>query len=106
MIFCSYIVNSQETEVLTNEKIIKLHQAVFSNEVLKSKIQTSLSKFDVTMNGLMTLKKAGISDAYLFDNICVSAGFSQTKFIYLKKCYLRNPDVCSFLHNNSLYYLI
>lgn len=62
MIFCSYMVNSQETDVLTNDKVIKLHQAGFSNEVLKSKIQTSLSKFDVTMNGLMTLKKAGISD--------------------------------------------
>ena len=49
-------------EVLTNAKIIELHRAGFSKEILKSKIQSSPSNFDVTIDGLMKLKKSGVPD--------------------------------------------
>ena len=45
-------------EVLTNAKIIDLHKAGFSKEILKSKIQTSTCNFDVSVDGMMKLKKA------------------------------------------------
>lgn len=59
-------VNSQSVnakpDTLTNESIIKLHQLGFSKDVLKSKIQSSLTKFDVSIDGLTSLKGANIPD--------------------------------------------
>ena len=52
----------QAQEVLTNAKIIELHRAGFSKDILKSKIQSSPSNFDVTIDGLMSLKKSGVPD--------------------------------------------
>ena len=53
---------SQQTETLTNEKVIKLYAAGFSKEVLKSKISNSDMMFDVSIDGMLKLKKAGIPD--------------------------------------------
>lgn len=51
-----------QQDTLTNETIIKLHKAGFSKDILISKINNSLSKFDVSLDGMLILKKAGIPD--------------------------------------------
>ena len=53
---------SQQSDTLTNEKVIKLFKAGFSKDVLKPKIQSSPSKFDVTIDGMLELKKEGIPE--------------------------------------------
>jgi hypothetical protein len=53
---------SQHIDTLTNDKVIKLYKAGFSNDVLTSKIQNSFADFDVSIDGMMNLKKAGIPD--------------------------------------------
>ncbi len=60
-LFCT-VINAQHTDTLTNEQIIKLSKAGFSNEVLKSKIQMSPAKFDASLDGMLALKKAGVSE--------------------------------------------
>jgi hypothetical protein len=53
---------SQQTDTLTNEKVIKLYKAGFGKDVLKSKIQTSITNFDVSIDGLINLKKANLPE--------------------------------------------
>lgn len=55
-------VKAQLEDTLTNQKIVKLFKAGFSKEILKSKIQSSPSKFDVTTDGLINLKRSGVPD--------------------------------------------
>lgn len=49
-------------EVLTNESVIAMKRAGFSDAVILAKIRNSQSKFDVTTRGLLTLKESGVSD--------------------------------------------
>jgi hypothetical protein len=53
---------SQQIDTLTNDKIIKLHKAGFGKEILKSKIQNSPANFDVSMDGMLNLKKEGVPE--------------------------------------------
>lgn len=55
-------VNAQNNDTLTNETIIKLHQAGFSTEILRSKINTSPAKFDVSLDGMLKLKEKKIPE--------------------------------------------
>lgn len=58
--FLSLTTKGQDT--LTNETIIKLHHAGFGKDILKSKIINTPSKFDVSLDGMLALKKAGVPD--------------------------------------------
>lgn len=49
-------------EVLTNESLISLKKAGFSDAILISKIRSSQTKFDVSTKGLIGLKNAGMSE--------------------------------------------
>jgi len=53
---------AQTTDTLTNEKVIKLLKTGFSKDVIKSKISASVTNFDVSTDGLIALKKAGVPD--------------------------------------------
>lgn len=53
---------AQQVDTLTNEKVIKLFKAGFGKDVLNSKIQNSTSKFDVSIDGMVSLKKSGIPE--------------------------------------------
>ena len=49
-------------EVLTNESLISLKKAGFSDAIIISKIRSSQTKFDVSTKGLIGLKTAGMSE--------------------------------------------
>jgi hypothetical protein len=53
---------SQTTEVITNQTIIQLQKAGLGKDVLKSKIQSSTCNFDLSTDGLISLKKAEVPD--------------------------------------------
>lgn len=53
---------SQTGEVVTNQTIIQLQKAGLGKDVLKSKIQTSTCNFDLSTDGLITLKNAQVPD--------------------------------------------
>lgn len=63
----------KEVEILTNETVIELHEMGFGGHVLVEKISTTLSDFDVSINGLTGLKEAGLSDDVIASMIA-SAG--------------------------------
>lgn len=52
----------QKADIVTNQTIIQLFKAGLGKDVLNSKIQSSDCNFDVTTDGLISLKKAGIPD--------------------------------------------
>ncbi len=49
-------------EILTNELVIKLVAAGFSENVIIEKIRSSPSRFDVDIDSMIVLKKAGVPD--------------------------------------------
>jgi hypothetical protein len=63
---------AQNTEVITNQTIIELHQAGLSKEIIKSKIQSSTCNFDVSTDALVNLKKANVPDEVV--NAMISKG--------------------------------
>lgn len=52
-----------QEETMTNEEVISLAKAGLNNSIIIDKIRTSKTNFDVSTNSLITLKKAGVSDA-------------------------------------------
>lgn len=68
--------SAQQTDTLTNSKVIELYKAGFGKDILKSKIQTSVTKFDVSIDGLLELKKAGVPDEVI--NLMISANGQKT----------------------------
>ncbi len=62
LVFLTIITFGQTTEVLTNQTIIDLQKVGLGKEVLKSKIQSAICNFDLTTDGLINLKKAGVPD--------------------------------------------
>ncbi len=65
LLFYASIVNGQQqisADTITNQMIIQLHKAGLSGAILKSKIESSPTSFDLSVDGLIALKKAGISD--------------------------------------------
>lgn len=51
-----------QTETLTNNEIVLMTRAGLSKDLIVRKIKDSIGKFDVTAQGLIDLKKAGVSD--------------------------------------------
>lgn len=64
-----FFANAQ-SDTLTNETVIKLHQAGFGQEVIKSKINTTPAKFDVSINAMMKLKENKVPEEVI--NMMVS----------------------------------
>lgn len=54
--------SAQEKEVLTNSAIIKMVKAKLGEDVVINKIRSSKTNFDISTDGLITLKEAGVSD--------------------------------------------
>src|SRR4051794_10275760 len=50
---------------LTNRDVIRLVQAKMSDDLVISKIRTSKTNFDTSVDGLLALKQAGVSDRLL-----------------------------------------
>jgi hypothetical protein len=51
-----------QSEKLTNADVIQLAQSGLGKELIINKIKNSQCEFDVSMNGLVDLKKAGVDD--------------------------------------------
>ena len=51
--------------VMTNKDVIKLVQANIPESLIVQKIQQSKTKFDTSVDGLLELKKAGVSDSLI-----------------------------------------
>lgn len=62
LLFIVYPASAQQSETLTNQTVVQLHKAGMGNDLIKAKIQTSTCSFDTSTDGLITLKKAGVSD--------------------------------------------
>lgn len=56
---------AQDTEVLTNNTIIKMVKAKLGEDVIINKIKNSKTNFDLSTDGLIMLKEAGISDTII-----------------------------------------
>lgn len=54
-----------KTDVLTNASIIKLRKADLDDDIIVSKIQSSACNFDLSENGLVSLKNAGLSSTMI-----------------------------------------
>lgn len=51
-----------QTETLTNKTIVQLQKIGLSKDLIQMKIQTSACEFDLSTDGLISLKKAGVYD--------------------------------------------
>ena len=60
VLFCSSLLVAQQA--LTNDSVIRMAKAGLSDDLLVSTINASPSKFDVTTDGLIALKRGGVSD--------------------------------------------
>lgn len=58
-------------EVITNKTVIQLSKAGIGKDILKSKIQRSVCRFNLSTDSLIVLKKDGISDDII--NVMMSA---------------------------------
>lgn len=52
----------QPNEVVTNETVLKLQKAGLNKDIIKSKIESSQCNFNLSVDALMALKKAGVAD--------------------------------------------
>ena len=64
--------SQSSAEVLTNATVISLTEAHLGEALIIDKIRTSSCEFDVSTNGLLSLKKAGVADAVVQAMIQVS----------------------------------
>jgi hypothetical protein len=55
-------IQAQNSDTLNNDGVIKLYQSGFSTDIIRSKINSSPAKFDVSVNGMMKLKENKIPD--------------------------------------------
>jgi hypothetical protein len=67
-----------QEETLTNEEVISLSKAGLNNSIIVDKIRTSKSKFDLSTDALIKLKKAGISDDIVGAMLAAKTGTSTT----------------------------
>lgn len=65
MIVTAQTTLSNTTEILTNEDVAAMTQAQLAETLIVEKIKDSKSAFDVSVKGLVNLKKAGVSDAVI-----------------------------------------
>jgi hypothetical protein len=56
---------NQPSEVLTNADVIRLAEAKLAESAIVAKIRNSTCKFDISVDGLIKLKQAGVSDAVI-----------------------------------------
>lgn len=70
---------AQTQSVLTNRDVIRLAQAKVSEEVILTKIKSSPNKFDLSTDGIVQLKTAGVSDAVLKAMMDASSGSEPAK---------------------------
>ena len=57
-----YAVVTVSRHVLTNESVISLAKAGFDELFIVERIRTSRTKFDASVEGMVTLKEAGVSE--------------------------------------------
>jgi hypothetical protein len=57
--------SSAPSEVLTNEEVIRMTVAKLPDSVIVTKIKNSACKFDISTDGLIKLKQAGVSDGVI-----------------------------------------
>jgi hypothetical protein len=57
--------NSAKAEILTNESVLQLIAVGIDEDVIISKIQSSTHNFDLSVQGMVALKKGGVSDRLL-----------------------------------------
>jgi hypothetical protein len=62
---------------MTNRDVIRLVEAKVSDDLIIAKIKKSRTKFDTSTDGLVTLKKAGVSDAVISAIMDASSASSQ-----------------------------
>ena len=60
LFFCCSLAIAQQT--LSNDSIAKMAKAGLSDDLIVSTINASPGKFDVTTDGLIALKRGGVSD--------------------------------------------
>ena len=54
---------TKQSDILTNEDVIKLHESRLSNRLLKQKIIASGAKYDTSTDGMIQLKNAKVPDS-------------------------------------------
>ena len=57
---------------MTNRDVIRLVKAKISDDIIEAKIKQSKTKFDTSVEGLVALKEAGVSDGLI--SVMVNAG--------------------------------
>ena len=57
------VLPAQAQQGLTNTDIIKMQSAGFSESIILSSVNTQPAAYDTSTDGLLALKKAGVSDA-------------------------------------------
>ncbi len=62
LLFSAQKAFSQATEVVTNQTVIKLQKAGISNDVIAAKINNTPCSFDLSVDGIIALKKDSVTD--------------------------------------------
>ena len=95
--FCLLLITAQaqSAEVLTNQDVISLSQLEMGDAIILNKISNSMGNYDVSTNGLIGLKKAGVSDAVIAK--LVEAASDDTK-------HAEDPNDVRSLHRPGIYY--
>lgn len=65
-----------QDEIITNDEVISLSKAGLNSSIIVDKIRTSKSKFDLSTDALIKLKKAGISDDIVGAMLAAKTGTS------------------------------
>ena len=63
LVFC--LTGASAEEVLTNDGVIKLHQAGFSADLIIGKIRSSQTDFDTSVDALVALSEAGVPESVI-----------------------------------------
>lgn len=67
---------ARDTELLSNEKVIALFKAGLQKEIIVTTIRSTESKFDLSVNAMLALKKQGIPDEVISAMVNKSTGSS------------------------------
>ncbi|MDQ3063558.1 MAG: hypothetical protein M3R14_11975, partial [Acidobacteriota bacterium] len=74
--FClgaTFVANAQD-ETMTNEEVISLTSAGLNKSLIIEKIRNSKSKFDLSTDALIKLKKAGVNDDVVAEMLRAKGG--------------------------------
>ncbi|MEJ7702003.1 MAG: hypothetical protein WKF71_20545 [Pyrinomonadaceae bacterium] len=77
--------SAQTQEVLTNQAVIDMVKARFSEGVIIAKIKSSRSSFDTSSSALQSLKKSGATDAVMMAMMESSSNTKRTKLTILQR---------------------